>query len=119
MQIDVLPDVKTTLGEVPLWHGGGTDGSTVDGDDFLWSAKVYARKFVRYAPNSKIDRVIEMSVKKVASVNLGWPNLDMFYVTSMGKPPLPRFPGDALVRGSQLAVRGLGVQDAPEPRFGA
>ena len=43
-----------------------------------------------------------MPVKKVTSVMFGGPNLDILFVTSMAKPPLPRFPGDGVLRGSLL-----------------
>ncbi|MNY69844.1 hypothetical protein D3C86_2078490 [compost metagenome] len=59
-----------------------------------------------------------MPVKKVTSVNFGGPDMDTLFVTSMAKPPLPRYPGDNVMRGSLFAVRGLGVQGLPEPRFG-
>jgi len=35
-----------------------------------------------------------MPVFKVASAMFGVPDLDVMYVTSMAKPPLPRFPED-------------------------
>ncbi len=34
----------------------------------------------------------------------GGPKLDILFVTSMAKPPLPRFPGDGLLRGSLFAI---------------
>jgi sugar lactone lactonase YvrE len=95
-----------------------TDGSTVDAEGFLWNAHVYSGKLVRYAPDGSLDRVIEMPVKKVTSVNFGGPNLDILYVTSMSHPPLPRYPGDNQMRGSLFAIHGLGVKGLPEPRFG-
>jgi len=58
-----------------------------------------------------------MPVKKVTSVMFGGPNLDVLYVTSMAKPPLPRFPGDGVLRGSLFAIHGLGVRGVPEIRF--
>jgi sugar lactone lactonase YvrE len=58
-------------------------------------------------------------VKKVTSVQFGGPNMDVLYVTSMAKPPLPRFPNDGVQRGSLFAIRGLGVTGVPEPRFGS
>ena len=61
--------------------------------------------------------MIEMPVKKVTSVMFGGPDLDILYVTSMAKPPLPRFPGDGVLRGSLFAVYDLGVRGVPEPRF--
>ena len=75
--------------------GGAADGSTVDAEGFLWNSLVYDGKLVRYAPDGDVDRVIDMPVKKVTSVMFGGPNLDILFVTSMAKPPLPRFPGDA------------------------
>lgn len=96
---------------------GAFDGATVDSEGCVWSAHVYAGRLVRYRPDGGIDRVIEMPVKKVTSVMFGGPNLDVLYVTSMAKPPLPRFPGDGVLRGSLFAIRGLGIQGMPEPRF--
>ena len=45
------------------------------------------------------------------------PDLDVLFVTSMAKPPLPRFPSDGVLRGSLFAIYGLGVRGLPEPRF--
>lgn len=99
--------------------GGAADGSTVDAEGFLWNAQVYDGKLMRYAPDGTLDRKIEMPVKKVTSVNFGGPNLDILFVTSMAKPPLPRFPGDGQLRGAVFAIHDLGVKGVPEPRFGA
>lgn len=98
---------------------GAPDGSTVDSEGYLWNAQCFDAKIVRYAPDGSVDRIIEMPVKKVTSVNFGGPDMDILFVTSMAKPPLPRFPGDGPLRGSVFAIRGLGVTGVPEPRFGA
>jgi sugar lactone lactonase YvrE len=98
---------------------GAADGSTVDAEGCLWNAQVYDGKVVRYSPDGKIDRMIEMPVKKISSVMFGGPNLDVLYVTSMAKPPLPGNPHDGVKRGSLFAVYDLGVKGVPEPRFGA
>jgi hypothetical protein len=58
-----------------------------------------------------------MPVKKVTSVMFGGPNLDILFVTSMAKPPLPRFPGDGVQRGSLFAIHGLGIRGAPGTGF--
>ena len=55
--------------------------------------------------------------EEVTSVMFGGPNLDILYVTSMAKPPLPRFPGDGVLRGSLFAIHDLGIRGVPEPRF--
>jgi len=104
---------------VDMSGGGGSDGATVDAEGFLWNAQVYDGKVVRYSPDGAVDRVIEMPVKKVTSVMFGGPKLDVLFVTSMAKPPLPRFPSDPVQAGSVFAIRGLGITGLPEHRFGA
>jgi sugar lactone lactonase YvrE len=99
------------------YEGGAFDGATVDAEGCVWSALVYVGKLARYRPDGSLDRIIEMPVKKVTSVNFGGPNLDILYVTSMAKPPLPRFPADPVLRGSLFAIHDLGIQGVPEPRF--
>lgn len=98
-------------------QGGAADGATVDSEGCLWQALVYAGKLVRYTPSGEVDRVIDMPVKKVTSVMFGGPNLDVLFVTSMARPPLPRFPADGQLRGALFAVHDLGVRGVPERRF--
>lgn len=110
---------RRTFTTVDTSRGGAADGSTVDAEGCLWNALVYDSKLIRYAPDGSVDRVIEMPVKKVTSVNFGGPDMDILYVTSMAKPPLPRFPDDGVLRGSLFAIYDLGIRGVPEPRFGA
>lgn len=98
---------------------GVPDGSTVDAEGYVWNAQVYGGYVVRYAPDGSVDRRIEMPVKKVTSVMFGGPDLDLLYVTSMAKPPLPHLPEDGPLGGSLFVIRNLGVRGIPEPRFGA
>ncbi|MBK1699129.1 SMP-30/gluconolactonase/LRE family protein [Rhodovibrio salinarum] len=98
---------------------GVPDGSTVDAEGCLWNAQVYGGEIVRYAPDGRVDRRIEMPVKKVTSVMFGGPDLDILFATSMAKPPLPHLPEDGPLGGSLFAIRGLGVTGLPEPRFAA
>mgnify|MGYP001046783198 FL=1 len=108
---------RRTFTKVDTSRGGAADGSTVDSEGCLWNAQVYDGKLVRYAPDGRVERVIDMPVRKVTSVMFGGPELDVLYVTSMAKPPLPRFPGDPVLRGSLFAIHGLGIRGVPEPRF--
>lgn len=110
---------RRTFARVDTSFGGAADGATVDADGYLWQALVYGGKIIRYAPDGSVDRIIDFPVLKPTSVMFGGPDLDTLYVTSMAKPPLPRFPEDGQLRGSLFAVRGLGVRGIPEPRFGA
>ena len=110
---------RQTFAKVDRSRGGAADGSTVDAEGCLWNALVYDGRLVRYRPDGSVDRIIEMPVKRVTSVMFGGPALDILYVTSMAKPPLPRFPGDGRLRGSLFAIYGLGIKGIPEPRFAA
>ncbi|TJV04643.1 MAG: SMP-30/gluconolactonase/LRE family protein [Mesorhizobium sp.] len=109
---------RRTFARVDTSRGGAADGSTVDAEGYLWNALVYDGRLVRYAPDGTVDRIVDMPVKKITSVMFGGPKLDTLYVTSMAKPPLPRFPGDGVLRGSLFAITGLGVTGVAEPRFG-
>ncbi|MDQ0474428.1 SMP-30/gluconolactonase/LRE family protein [Labrys wisconsinensis] len=108
---------RRTFTRIDRSTGGAADGSTVDAEGYLWNAQVYDGKIIRYAPDGSVDRVIDMPVKKVTSVMFGGPELDILFVTSMAKPPLPRFPGDGMLRGSLFAIHGLGIRGVPEMRF--
>jgi len=110
---------RRVFAKVDASKGGAADGSTVDAEGYLWNALVYDGRLVRYAPDGSVDRIIDMPVKKVTSVMFGGPNLDILFVTSMAKPPLPRFPGDGVLRGSLFAIYDLGIRGLPEMRFGA
>ncbi|WBP94525.1 SMP-30/gluconolactonase/LRE family protein [Mycolicibacterium neoaurum] len=110
---------RRTFATVDTSSGGAADGATVDAEGYVWQALVYGGKIIRYAPDGSVDRVIDFPVLKPTSVMFGGPDLDVLFVTSMAKPPLPRFPGDGQLRGSLFAIRGLGVHGLPECRFGA
>ncbi|MBM6532793.1 hypothetical protein JS569_27075, partial [Klebsiella pneumoniae] len=68
-------------------------------------------------PAGKVDRIIEMPVKKVTSVLFGGENLEVRFVTSMAQPPLPRFPEENQLRGCLFAIYDLGVSGVAERRF--
>jgi len=97
--------------------GGAPDGATVDSEGFVWSAAVYSGQIVRFAPDGGIDRIIKTPVLKVTSVAFGGPDLDVLFVTSMARPPLPRFPEDGPMAGHLFAIHGLGATGVPERRF--
>uniref|UniRef100_UPI003C7A919F SMP-30/gluconolactonase/LRE family protein n=1 Tax=Pseudomonas veronii TaxID=76761 RepID=UPI003C7A919F len=108
---------RSTFAKDDTSGGCAADGCTVDAEGCLWQALVYAGKLVRYTPDGHVDRIIQMPVKKVTSLTFGGPNFDTLFVTSMAKPPLPRFPHDGQQRGALFAITGLGVQGIAERRF--
>lgn len=99
--------------------GGAVDGMTVDNEGFIWQAHVYGGKLNRYDPDGTLERAIEFPVLKVTCPTFGGENLDRLFVTTMGRPPLPRFPEDGPERGTLYVVDDLGVCGNPIPRFAA
>lgn len=110
---------RRVFARVDQSDGGACDGMTVDAEGFIWQAHVYGGKINRYDPDGTLERVIEMPVRKVTSVAFGGPQLDELFVTSMARPPLPRFPEDGPRRGSLFVVRGMEIPGLPTNRFGA
>ncbi len=67
-------------------HTRGTeaspDGSAVDAEGYLWNAQWGGWRIVRYSPDGKVDRVIQMPVEQPTSCAFGGPDLSTLYVTS-------------------------------------
>ena len=61
---------------------GIPDGSCVDADGCLWNAQWNGGRIVRYTPTGRIDRVVEMPVRKPTCVAFGGARLDTLYITS-------------------------------------
>ncbi len=97
-------------------YPGTFDGATVDAEGYIWNAHVFGGRIFRYAPDGSLDRTVEFPVRNLTSVMFGGRNLDIMYVTSMGRPMkgVPQKEGSA---GALFAVHGLGVKGLPEPRF--
>ncbi len=62
--------------------GAYPDGATVDADGCLWSAQWGASRIVRYRPDGKVDKMIELPVSQPTCVAFGGDRLDELYVTS-------------------------------------
>jgi sugar lactone lactonase YvrE len=61
---------------------GFPDGLTVDAEGFVWSAHYDGWRITRYAPDGRVDRVLQMPVRHVTSLTFGGPDLHTLYVTS-------------------------------------
>ena len=97
---------------------GDPDGSTIDADGYLWSTRWGAGQVVRFAPDGKVDRVLELSALQPTCLAFGGPEFDVLYVTSatvgLTEEQLSAHPGSGGVFAKVLDVRGL-----PEQRFAA
>jgi len=92
------------------------DGSTVDAEGFLWNAEFNGWRVVRYAPDGRIDRVIELPTHRPTCCTFGGPNLETLYITTASQ----QMSADELAKqplaGSLLAMEA-GVRGLVEPRF--
>lgn len=95
---------------------GTFDGATVDAEGYVWSALVFGGRILRFAPDGTLDRVVPFPVRNLTSVMFGGPDLDILFVTTMGRPMwgIPQKEHD---KGGLFAITGLGVKGLPEPRF--
>ena len=63
-------------------QGAHPDGATVDAEGFLWSAHWGAGQVVRYAPDGRIDRTLNVPASQPTCVAFGGADLDLLFVTS-------------------------------------
>jgi len=61
---------------------GVPDGSTVDAEGYFWSTHWGGSRVTRYTPNGRIDRIIDIPVKKVTSCAFGGRDMDTLFVTT-------------------------------------
>jgi sugar lactone lactonase YvrE len=97
-------------------EGAYPDGAAVDAEGCVWSAHWGAGCVVRYTPQGRIDRILEVPARQPSCVCFGGPDLDLLCVTSAraGLDPVAlRLDSHA---GNVFLYR-LGVQGLPEPEF--
>jgi L-arabinonolactonase len=61
---------------------GMPDGSCVDAEGFIWNAQWNGHRVVRYAPDGRIDRILEVPVLNPTCVTFGGAELDTLYITT-------------------------------------
>jgi L-arabinonolactonase len=92
---------------------GDPDGSTIDAEGCLWSARWGAGRVVRFRPDGSVDRVLELAARQPTCAAFGGHGLDVLYVTSALVGLEEPCAGDGGVFAQVLDVRGLA-----ETRFG-
>jgi sugar lactone lactonase YvrE len=97
---------------------GHPDGSCVDADSCLWNAEYGGWRVVRYTPNGKIDRVIELPVSNPTCCCFGGKDLDILYISTARQRLTPEQLASQPLAGSVFAARP-GVRGLPEARFAA
>jgi sugar lactone lactonase YvrE len=92
------------------------DGLTVDAEGFVWSAQPVFGRLVRYDPQGKIERIIELPVSRGTSVMFGGKDLDTLYVTTMRTTLSDEQLAEEPLAGSLLAIQP-GVKGIAETPF--
>lgn len=95
---------------------GRPDGSCMDTEGCLWNAEYGAWRLVRYTPQGKVDRVIDMPVANPTCCCFGGEALDTLYVTTATQRLAPGDLAKQPLAGSLLALRP-GARGLPEARF--
>jgi len=97
---------------------GVPDGAAVDAEGFLWSAQWDGGCVIRYTPDGRVDRVVEVPVTRPAACAFGGDRFATLFVTTARF----RLPETALAAepfaGGVLAL-DVGARGLPEPRYGA
>jgi sugar lactone lactonase YvrE len=94
-------------------HPGRPDGAAMDSDGCYWIAGNDAGCLLRFTPEGKLDRKLDLPVSKPSMAAFGGPNLDTLLVTSIK----PGFTPDDKDAGSVLLVRAPGLSGFAETPF--
>ncbi|MGP3968774.1 SMP-30/gluconolactonase/LRE family protein [Streptomyces sp. 6N223] len=94
---------------------GRPDGLTVDADGCVWTALWEGWAIRRYTPEGRLDRTVEIPVKRVTSLAFGGPGLDTLFVTTASARPEDGDPREQPYAGGIFAVgtRATGTTGRP------
>ena len=99
-------------------HGfeSGPDGATVDAEGFFWTVLTRAAKLARYAPDGRLDRVIDVPASYPSSICFGGPRLEYLYLTTISRSA--RLEGRLAHDGGLFRIEGLPAVGRPPDVFG-
>lgn len=97
--------------------GSGPDGATVDAEGFLWTVLVRIGQLARFAPDGRLDRLVELPATYPTSLCFGGPGLATAYVTSISRSA--HLVGERPQDGGLFEVSGLPAPGLEPHRFGA
>jgi L-arabinonolactonase len=100
---------------------GSPDGSTVDSDGCLWNAEWGGARVVRYTPDGRVDRVVDLPCSHVTCCAFGGAKLDQLFVTTawtgLDAAALAREPHAGALFAVDPGVRGLADTPFPATRL--
>jgi sugar lactone lactonase YvrE len=99
-------------------HPGVPDGAVVDAEGFVWNARWGGASVIRFAPDGRVDRVIELPTSRVTCPAFGGPGLTTLYITTARDGLTPEELEAEPLAGGIFAVEA-GVAGQPETLFKA
>ena len=96
--------------------GAFPDGAAIDADGCMWSAHWGAGRIVRYTPDGRIDRTLEVPTSRPTCVCFGGPDLDVLCVTS-AREGLDDSTLRAEPHAGDVFLYRTGVKGLPEPEY--
>jgi L-arabinonolactonase len=99
-------------------QGAFPDGAAIDVDGCMWSAHWGAGRIVRYTPDGRIDRTLEVPTCQPSCVCFGGPDLDVLCVTS-AREGLDDSTLRAEPHAGDVFLYRAGVRGLPEPEYRA
>jgi L-arabinonolactonase len=95
---------------------GVPDGSSVDAEGFIWNAVFGGSCVVRYAPDGRISRTLQLPVSRPTACAFGGADLGTLYITTARfRLPPDRLASEPLAGG--LLALDVGVKGLPEPLY--
>jgi len=82
----------------------------------LWSAHYDGWRVVRFMPDGRIDRVIDLPVQRPTSCQFGGPDLSVLFVTTARQKLTPQELATQPLAGALLAL-DVGVRGMAEARY--
>lgn len=102
---------RRIFAEIDEKSGGFPDGMTVDAEGYVWSNQVGLGRIVRYDPQGKVERVVQLPVPRATDCTFGGRNLDTLYITSaretMTSDQLKLAPLSGSLFAIKMGIRGL------------
>lgn len=92
------------------------DGSAVDAEGCIWNAEFNGGRVVRYDPNGRILRILDVPVPRPTCCAFGGPDLDILYVTTASQNMTEEERAAQPLAGALLGY-DLGIRGLPEPLF--
>ncbi|MGU3576572.1 SMP-30/gluconolactonase/LRE family protein [Brucellaceae bacterium C25G] len=92
---------------------GRPDGGCIDEEGCYWSAAVGAGMLIRFKPDGRVERCIDLPIEKPSKMTFGGKNLENLYITSIYKGTSGNFDGQTLM--IKPGIRGLPESYVREP----